>query len=106
MEGKPFLVLPYSLEVNDVKFWTTGAYAHAGHFFNYMRDTLEVLHGEGAEAPKMMSVGLHSRWSGQAGRTSGLKDFIEYAMEKGDVWFARRIDIANWWNEHHEEFGA
>ena len=48
----------------------------------------------------MMSIGLHPRWAGQAGRTSALRDFIEYAQEKGDVWFTRRIDIANWWNEH------
>jgi allantoinase len=52
----------------------------------------------------MMSIGLHSRWIGQAGRASALRDFLEYAHEKGDVWFARRIDIANWWLEHHEEF--
>lgn len=52
----------------------------------------------------MMSIGLHSRLVGQAGRASALKDFIEYALEKGGVWFARRIDIATWWNEHHQEF--
>ena len=53
----------------------------------------------------MMSIGLHPRLvRRKAGRASALKEFIEYALEKGDVWFARRIDIANWWNEHHEEF--
>ena len=52
----------------------------------------------------MMSIGLHSRLVGQAGRASALKEFIEYALEKSAVWFARRIDIANWGNEHHEEF--
>jgi peptidoglycan/xylan/chitin deacetylase (PgdA/CDA1 family) len=52
----------------------------------------------------MMSIGLHSRLVGQAARASALKEFIEYVLDKGDVWFARRIDIANWWNEHHKEF--
>lgn len=52
----------------------------------------------------MMSVGLHSRCVGQAARAAALKRFIEYALEKGDVWFARRLDIANWWNDHAEEF--
>ena len=54
--------------------------------------------------PRMMSIGLHSRLVGQAARASALKEFIEYVLDKGEVWFARRIDIANGWNEHHEEF--
>jgi hypothetical protein len=52
----------------------------------------------------MMSIGLHPRLIGQAARIAGLKDFLDYALAKGDVWFAKRIDIANWWIEHHEEF--
>ena len=52
----------------------------------------------------MVSIGLHPRMIGQAARISGLKEFIEYALDKGDVWFAKRLDIANWWLEHHEEF--
>jgi hypothetical protein len=54
----------------------------------------------------MMSIGLHPRFVGQAGRTSGLRECIEYAQQKGEVWFARRIDIANWWLQHHQEFSA
>ena len=50
----------------------------------------------------MMSIGLHPRWAGEAGRTSGLREFIEHALELGDVWFARRLDIARWWLDHHE----
>lgn len=52
----------------------------------------------------MMSIGLHPRMVGQAGRTSGLRDFIEYALDKGKVWFTRRLDIARWWLDHHEGF--
>ena len=101
VEGKPFLVLPYSLDVNDVKFWTTGAYAHADHFFRVMRDTLDWLHEEGAGVPKMMSIGLHLRISGRPGRAGALDRFLAYAKGMGGVWFARRIDIARWWLEHH-----
>ncbi len=101
VEGKPFLVLPYSLEVNDVKFWTTSAYSHADDFFQYMRETLDVLHEEGAEFPKMMSVGLHLRISGRPGRIKALDRFLAHARELGDVWITRRIDIARWWLEHH-----
>ena len=101
VEGAPFLVLPYSLEVNDVKFWTTGAYAHAEHFFTYMKDSLDVLHEEGADSPKMMSIGLHLRISGRPGRSKALARFVDYAQSLGNVWFARRIDIARWWLEHH-----
>lgn len=98
---KPYLVLPYSLEVNDVKFWTTGAFAHADDFFQYMRDTLDVLFEEGETTPKMMSVGLHLRIVGRPSRIKALERFIEYAQGLGQVWFARRIDIARLWLEQH-----
>ena len=64
----------------------------------------DYLWDEGTTRPRMMSIGLHARWAGQPARASALKEFIEHALEKGDVWFARRIDIANWWIAHHEEF--
>ena len=105
VEGKPFLVLPYSLEVNDVKFWTTSAYSHADDFFQYMKDTLDFLYEEGATYPKMMSVGLHLRISGRPGRAKALDDFLAYARGLGDVWITRRIDIARWWLEHHPPGG-
>ena len=99
--GRPFLILPYSLEVNDVKFWTTGTFAHADDFFQYMKDTLDVLYEEGAETPKMMSVGLHLRIIGRPGRARALERFLAYARGLDRVWLARRIDIARWWLEHH-----
>jgi len=101
VEGKPFLVLPYSLEVNDVRFWTAGAYAHAEDFFQCMRETLDTLHEEGGETPKMMSVGLHLRIVGRPGRARALDKFLAYARSLDGVWFARRIDIARHWLEHH-----
>lgn len=101
--GKRHLIVPYTLTYNDGRF-TLGDYADPSSFVDYCRRGLDYLWDEGATHPKMMSIGLHSRWIGQAGRASALKEFIQYAQDKGDVWFARRIDIANWWNEHHEEF--
>jgi len=80
-------------------------YGSPTDFFDYCRRGLDELRREGeAGTPKMMSVGLHPRWAGQAGRASGLRELIEYGLECGDVWFTRRLDIANWWLEHHEEF--
>jgi peptidoglycan/xylan/chitin deacetylase (PgdA/CDA1 family) len=103
VNGKRHLVVPYSVAYNDARF-VLGDYSDPGSMFDYCKRGFDYLWEEGATHPKMMSIGLHSRWIGQAGRTSAMRDFIEYAREKGDVWFARRIDIANWWLEHHEEF--
>jgi peptidoglycan/xylan/chitin deacetylase (PgdA/CDA1 family) len=103
VKGKRHLILPYTLAYNDGRF-VLGDYSDPTSFFDYCKRGFDYLWDEGATHPKMMSVGLHSRWIGQAGRASALRDFLEYAHDKGDVWFARRIDIANYWLEHHEEF--
>jgi peptidoglycan/xylan/chitin deacetylase (PgdA/CDA1 family) len=104
--GERHLIVPYSFTYNDGRYVLPQGFSDPSSFFDQCRRGLDVLWEEGATHPRMMSIGLHSRWAGQAARTSGLRDFIEYAREKGDVWFARRIDIANWWNEHHEEFAV
>jgi peptidoglycan/xylan/chitin deacetylase (PgdA/CDA1 family) len=105
VKGKRHLVVPYTLTYNDGRYVLPQGYGGPTDFFDTCRRGLDELRREGqAGYPKMMSVGLHSRWAGQAGRTSALREFIEYALEQGDVWFARRIDIARWWLEHHEEF--
>ena len=101
VDGKPFLVLPYTLETNDIRFWAGGGFSNADDFFGYLRDSLDTLWEEGADTPKMMSVGLHLRIIGRPGRARALDRFIAYAKEKGGVWFARRIDIANLWREQH-----
>jgi peptidoglycan/xylan/chitin deacetylase (PgdA/CDA1 family) len=104
VKGKQHLVVPYnSLPYNDVRFTTT--YAAPSDFFETLRRGLDEYRREAEGGfPKMMSVGLHPRWAGQATRSSALRDFIEYALGKGDVWFARRSDIADWWLKHHNEF--
>jgi peptidoglycan/xylan/chitin deacetylase (PgdA/CDA1 family) len=104
VKGKRHLVVPYTLIYNDIRYVLPQGHSDPTSFFDYCRRGLDYLWDEGATFPRMMSIGLHSRFVGQAGRASALKEFIEYALEKGDVWIARRIDIANWWNEHHEEF--
>lgn len=105
VKGKRHLVVPYSFTYNDGRYVLPQGFGSPADFFDQCRRGLDELRREGeAGYPKMMSIGLHPRWAGQAGRTSALREFIEYALEKGDVWFARRIDIANWWLEHHQEF--
>lgn len=102
--GKPHLVVPYTLIQNDIRFVQSPGYSSPTDFFETCRATLDCLWTEGADRPKMMSIGLHPRWAGQPARTAALADFIEYAMSKGDVWFARRIDIAEHWWAHVHEF--
>ena len=100
VRGREHLVVPYSLTYNDLQGTLSPV-----DFADYLRRGLDELWHEGAAGfPKMMSVGLHPRIVGQAGRTSALREFIEHAQELGQVWFARRMDIARWWIDHHEEF--
>jgi peptidoglycan/xylan/chitin deacetylase (PgdA/CDA1 family) len=99
------LILPYTLLYNDGRFVLPQGFGSPGDFFETLRRGLDELLREGRRGyPKMMSIGLHPRWTGQAARTSALREFIEYGLAQGDVWFARRCDIATWWHEHHEEF--
>ena len=96
---KKWLVVPYSLEVNDTKFWRGGMISPSD-FYESMKNTFDVLYEEGATYPKMMSIGLHCRISGKPSRIKAVEDFLEYALSHSDVWFARRIDIARWWLEN------
>jgi peptidoglycan/xylan/chitin deacetylase (PgdA/CDA1 family) len=106
VKGKRHLIVPYSLVYNDGRIIAQG-YGGLDDFFEYCRRGFDELWREGAAGyPKMMTVGLHPRWMGQAARTNVLRQFIEYALDKGDVWFTRRDDIARWWLEHHEEFAV
>jgi peptidoglycan/xylan/chitin deacetylase (PgdA/CDA1 family) len=98
--GVPFLVVPYTKVYNDVRYLIAPTYATPRHFFENLKLGLDYLLGEARQAGgKMMSIGVHSRWSGQAGRASALRDFIEYALELEGVCFMRRIDIAEHWSE-------
>ena len=100
VNGTPWLVVPYSLEVNDYKFWR-GDLLTPAHFFEVAKASFDTLYEEGASHPKMMSVGLHCRIIGKPSRAAGLDRFLKYASEKEGVWFARRLDIARWWKEHY-----
>ncbi len=98
--GKRWLVVPYSLEVNDTKFWR-GGMVSPGDFYETMRNTFDRLYYEGATHPKMMNVGLHCRIAGRPSRAVALQEFLEYARSLPKVWFARRTDIARWWLQHY-----
>ena len=99
--GKPQLVIPYTLDVNDMRFATPQGFNSGTQFLQYLKDTFDVLYAEGADTPRMMSVGLHCRISGRPGRFAALEAFLRYARSHDDVWFCRRIDIARHW---HAEF--
>ncbi len=99
--GKPHLVVPYTLDANDMRFAAAQGFNSGEQFFTYLKDTFDVLYAEGETAPKMMSVGLHCRIAGRPGRIMALEHFIRYAQEHKDVWFCRRIDIARHWRATH-----
>jgi len=100
VQGRAHLVIPYSLANNDGKF-SRGAMATANDFFEYLRDSFDMLYEEGAVAPKMMSVGLHLRLAGHPGRAVGFARFLDYVAAKPDVWVCRRADIAEHWRSKH-----
>jgi putative urate catabolism protein len=102
--GKPHLIVPYTLEANDMRFSGTGLNT-GEQFYSYLKDAFDVLYAEGAERPKMMSVGLHCRLVGRPGKMAGLERFIHYALGHKDVWFCRRIEIARHWRERHAYAG-
>ena len=97
----PQLVLPYTLDCNDMRFGLPQGFSHADPFFQYMRDTFDVLYAEGAEAPKMMSIGMHCRMVGRPGRFAALQRFLDHIARHDRVWVARRIDIARHWTQVH-----
>jgi len=95
------LVVPYTLDANDMRFATPQGFNTAGHFFEYLRDTFDALYAEGADAPKMMSVGMHCRLLGRPGRIVALQRFLDHIEKHDRVWVARRIDIARHWRQKH-----
>lgn len=95
------LIIPYSLDTNDMRFATVQGFNTADHFFAYLRDSFDTLYAEGIEIPRMMSVGLHSRLIGKPGRFIALQRFLDYLELHDHVWVARRLDIARHWREIH-----
>jgi putative urate catabolism protein len=97
----PHLVVPYTLDCNDMRFALPQGYSHADPFFQYMRDTFDVLYAEGDETPKMMSIGMHCRLLGRPGRIVALQRFLDHIARHDRVWVCRRIDIARHWASVH-----
>jgi peptidoglycan/xylan/chitin deacetylase (PgdA/CDA1 family) len=103
-----FLVVPYSKVYNDNRYLLDPTYSRPRDFFENLRAAADYLCQEAAagDGARMMTVGLHERWSGQASRATAVRDFIEYVRSRPDIRFMRRLDIATWWLDHHAEWGT
>ena len=100
-ETKPHLVVPYTLDANDMRFATPQGFNTATQFFEYLRDSFDALYAEGEDAPKMLSVGMHCRLLGRPGRIVALQRFLDHVERHDRVWICRRIDIAEHWRRRH-----
>jgi putative urate catabolism protein len=106
VKGKPHLVVPYTLDNNDTKYCVAPGFGTSADFFTYLKDAFDMLYAEGETSPKMMSIGMHCRVVGKAGRAAGLARLIDYIKGRDKVWITRRIDIARHWHEHHRYQGV
>ncbi len=102
----PFLIVPYTLDANDMRFATPQGFNAGDQFFTYLKDSFDTLYAEGETAPKMMSVGLHCRLVGRPGRAAALVRFLDYVQRHDRVWVATRLDIARHWVLHHPPQGG
>ncbi|WP_159950571.1 allantoinase PuuE [Rhizobium sp. 18065] len=101
--GKPFLIIPYTLDTNDMRFATPQGFNSGDQFFTYLKDAFDELYREGQEGQaKMMSVGLHCRLVGRPGRIAALRRFVDYVLSHEDVWVPTRLEIARHWHAHHK----
>jgi len=103
VEGKDHLVIPYTLDINDMKFMATNGFVTSGEFLEYLVDSFETLHADGG---RMMNVGLHCRIVGRPGRAPALDKFLAHVKSKRDVWVTTRAEIARHWREHHPPPGS
>ncbi len=99
--GAPQLMVPYTLDANDMRFATAQGFNSGRQFHDYLKDSFDQLYAEGAERPAMLSVGLHCRLAGRPGRAAALARFLDYVAAHERVWVCRRIDIAEHWREKH-----
>ena len=97
----PHLVVPYTLDTNDMRFALPQGFSHGDDFFTYLRDSFDVLYAEGDERPSMLSVGMHCRLLGRPGRMRALQRFLDHLEKHERVWISRRIDIARHWKQAH-----
>jgi putative urate catabolism protein len=98
----PHLIIPYSLDANDMRFINPQGFGSGDDFFVYLRDVFDVLYAEGEAAPKMMSVGLHCRLAGRPGRAAALQRFFDHVAGHDRVWIATRLQIAQHWHREHQ----
>jgi allantoinase len=98
---KKQLIIPYTLDNNDMRFTTSQGFNTGDHFFNYLKDSFDTLYEEGKTNPKMMSVGLHCRLIGRPGRIQSLRKFLDYVLKFDDIWVCKRIDIAKHWIKNY-----
>ena len=101
----PHLVIPYTLDTNDMRFASVQGFNSGDQFYAYLKDAFDVLYEEGKTAPKMLSIGLHCRLVGRPGRAAALARFLDYVQGHEQVWVTRRIDIARHWHDHHRLAG-
>jgi allantoinase len=99
--GKPHLIIPYTLDSNDMRFAAPQGFNSGDQFFTYLKDSFDALYAEGETAPKMLNIGLHCRIIGRPGRIQALERFIQYILQHNDVWVCRRDAIAQHWHKHH-----
>jgi OHCU decarboxylase len=100
------LIVPYTLDANDMRFATAQGFNSGDQFFAYLKDSFDLLYAEGERMPRMLSVGLHCRLAGRPGRAAALARFLDYVAGHEDVWVARRVDIARHWARRHTPAGA
>ena len=100
-ETRQHLVVPYTLDTNDMRFATPQGFNSGEQFFQYLRDSFDVLYAEGESAPKMLSIGLHCRLAGRPGRFAALQRFLDHIQGHNQVWICRRVDIARHWIDRH-----
>ena len=101
VDGKPWLIIPYAFDTNDMRFASAPGFNTGEEYFQYLRDTFDFLYREGADRPKMMSVGLHCRLAGRPGRAAALEKFLDHVESHDHVWICRRDEIARHWIARH-----
>lgn len=97
----PHLIVPYTLDANDMRFSLPQGFSHGEEFFQYLKDSFDALYAEGEDSPRMLSVGLHCRLTGRPGRIRALQRFLDYLEKFDKVWICRRVDIARHWQAKH-----
>ena len=100
-DNKKQLMIPYTLDNNDMRFATNQGFNSGEQFYNYLKDSFDALYEEGKTSPKMMSVGLHCRLIGRPGRIQSLKKFLNYVLKFKDIWICKRVDIAKHWIKNY-----